>query len=172
VTRSALGVARFPVFATLVLLIVLLVLPGRVEIAVHVYVLFLAAFGLAHLLRLLHRSLPEPQTSVVDPALRPRRRSAPRIPELEKIEREVILGQATAFDVHFRLRPTLRRIASELLRARRGIDLDREPEAARRVLGDETWELVRGDREPPPERFGPGLELATLRRVVGALEAV
>jgi hypothetical protein len=172
VTRSVLGAARFPVFATLVLLIVLLALPGRVDVAVHVYVLVLAAFGLGHLLRLLRNGLPEPQKSVVDPALRPRRRAVPRIPELEKIEREVILGQATAFDLHFRLRPTLRRIASELLRSRRGIDLDREPEAARRVLGDETWELVRGDREPPPERFGPGLELAALRRVVGTLETV
>ena len=46
----------------------------------------------------------------------------------EKIEREVTLGLTTAFDLHFRLRPTLRRIASELLRARRGIDLREERE--------------------------------------------
>jgi hypothetical protein len=31
---------------------------------------------------------------------------------------------------------------------------------------------VREDREPPHERFGPGLELASLRRVVGSLEAL
>ena len=98
--------------------------------------------------------------------------AAERVPELERIEREVTLGQATAFDLHFRLRPTLRRIASELLRARRGIDLDGEPRAARRALGDETWELVRADREPPQDRFGRGIELASLRRVVESLEAL
>ena len=69
------------------------------------------------------------------------------------MEREVALGLATAFDLHYRLRPRLRRIATELLAARRGIDLDGSPEAARRVLGDDAWEIVRGDREPPHERF-------------------
>lgn len=171
-TRRLLGLARFPVFATLVLAASLLALPGRAEVALHLYVLALAAFGLGRLLRLLRSSLPEPRASIVDPALAPRLRAVPRIPELERIEREVTLGQSTAFDLHFRLRPTLRRIASELLRSRRGIDLDREPEAARRALGDETWQLVRPDREPPPERFGPGIRLASLRRVVAALEAI
>jgi hypothetical protein len=170
--RQALGLARFPVFASVVLLVALLALPGRAEVAVHVYTLALAAFGLAHLLRVLRGSLPPQRPSVVDAALRPRRHALARIPELDRIEREVTLGLATAFDLHFRLRPTLRRIASELLRSRRGIDLDREPAAARRVLGDETWELVRPDREPPDERFGPGLDLPRLRTVVASLEAV
>jgi hypothetical protein len=158
--------------ATLVFAVALLAMPGRGEAAFRVYVLVLAAFGLAHVLRLLRRSLPERRPSVFDPALRPRRRVAGRIPELDRIEREVTLGQATAFDLHFRLRPTLRRIASELLRSRRGIDLDREPAAARNALGDETWELVRADREPPDERFGPGIELLALRRVVESLEGI
>lgn len=170
--RRLLWAARFPVFATLVLLASLLALPGRAGVAVHLYVLALAAFGLGHMLRLLRAWLPERRASLVDAALAPRRRPATRIPELERIEREVTLGQTTAFDLHFRLRPTLRRIASELLRSRRAIDLDREPEAARRALGDETWQLVRPDREPPAERFGPGIELASLRNVVAALEAI
>jgi hypothetical protein len=172
VTRRLLGAGRFPVLLTLLLAVALLALPGRAGVELHLYVLALAAFGLARLLRLLRASLPERRGSVVDAALATRRRPPPRIPELERIEREVTLGQSTAFDLHFRLRPTLRRIASELLRSRRGIDLDREPEAARRALGDETWQLVRPDREPPPERFGPGIELSSLRTVVGALEAL
>ncbi len=170
--RRALGYARFPVFVTLVLLLVVLAVPGRAEIAFHVYVLVLAAVGLGHLLRLLRNGLPERRPSVVDAALRPRARPLVRIPELERIEREVTLGQATAFDLHFRLRPTLRRIASELLQSRRGIDLDRDPVAARRALGDETWQLVRPDREPPPERFAPGIELRRLGDVVARLEAI
>jgi hypothetical protein len=28
---------------------------------------------------------------------------------------------------------------------------------SRRLLGEEVWELVRPDREPPDDRFAPGL---------------
>jgi hypothetical protein len=170
--RRTLRLGRFPVFLTLVLLAVLAVMPGRAEVVVRVYVLLLAAFALAQLLVRLQGSLPERKPSPVDAALRPRQQRPQRVPELEKLEREVTLGLSTSFDLHFRLRPTLRRIASELLRARRGIDLDTQPQAARRALGDETWELVRPDREPPADRFARGIELATLRDVVVSLEAL
>lgn len=170
--RSAVHLGRFPAFLTLALVVTLVVLPGRAELVVRVYVLLLAAFVLTHLLARLRTTLPERTTSPVDAALSRRPRPALRVPELERIEREVTLGQTTAFDLHFRLRPTLRRIASELLRARRGIDIDANPEAARRALGDETWELVRADREPPHDRFGPGIGLESLRHVVVSLEAL
>jgi hypothetical protein len=163
---------RFPLFLTLGLLATLAVLPGRAEVVVRIYVLLLAAFVLAQLLARLRNSLPEKSTSPVDAALSRRPPRAQRVAELEKIEREVTLGLTTSFDLHFRLRPTLRRIASELLRARRGIELDANPAAARRALGDETWELVCEDREPPLDRFGPGIELDTLRTVVVSLEAL
>ena len=156
---------RFPAFITLALFVSLAVLPGRTELLVRLYALLIATFVVAQLLERLRRSLPERTTSPVDAALARRPRPVIRVPELEKIEREVTLGLTTAFDLHFRLRPTLRRIAYELLRARRGIDLDANPAAARRALGDETWELVREDREPPHDRFGPGIRLESLRQV-------
>ena len=170
--RQALHLGRFPLLLTLALLAALVVAPARAELAVRVYVLVLAAFLLGHLLARLRRTLPDRRPSPVDAALNRRPRPVTRIPELEKLEREVTLGQATAFDLHFRLRPTLRRIASELLHARRGIDLDSNPEAARRTLGDETFELVRPDREPPPERFARGIDLVSLGRVIDSLEAL
>ena len=163
---------RFPAFVTLALFVALAVLPGRAELLVRLYALLIATFVVAQLLDRLRRSLPERTTSPVDAALARRPRPVIRVPELEKIEREVTLGLTTAFDLHFRLRPTLRRIAYELLRARRGIDLDANPAAARRALGDETWELVREDREPPHDRFGPGIRLESLRQVVVSLEAL
>jgi hypothetical protein len=172
VSRRAVRLLRLPVFLTVVLACGVVALPAHAEIAIRVYVLVLAAFVLGHLLARLRRSLPEAQPSPVDAALSRKPRPLVRIPELEKLEREVTLGQATAFDLHFRLRPTLRRIASELLYARRGIDLDSSPAAARRALGDETFELVRADREPPLDRFGRGIDLASLGRVVDALEAI
>ena len=170
--RRVLLLARLPLFLTLVLAIVLLVDPGRAELAVHVYVLVLAAIGLGHLFVALRSALPPRGPSAFDAALRARARPAQRIPELERMEREVALGLATAFDLHYRLRPNLRGIAIELLAARRGIDLDASPEAARRVLGDDAWEIVRGDREVSREHFAPGVQLASLRRAVSALEGI
>jgi hypothetical protein len=78
----------------------------------------------------------------------------------------------TAFDLHYRLRPALRRIASELLAARRGIDLDLDREAARQAVGEDAWALVGGDRRPPENRFAPGIELDTLSQVVASLEGI
>jgi hypothetical protein len=170
--RRAVRLWRFPAFLTLTLVVALIVVPGRAELVVRIYVLLIALFVLVQLLARLGRSLPEQGASPVDAALVRRPPRVIRVPELERIEREVTLGLTTAFDLHFRLRPTLRRIASELLRARRGIDLDASPTAARRALGDETWELVRPDREPPHDRFGRGLDLDSLRRVVVSLEAL
>jgi hypothetical protein len=167
-----LRLGRLPLFLTLVLFGTLVAVPAHTELAIRIYVLALAAFVLGQLLARLRRSLPERRPSPVDAALNRKARPLVRIPELEKLEREVTLGQATAFDLHFRLRPTLRRIASELLHARRGIDLDANPDAARRALGEETFELVRADREPPLERFGRGIDRASLGRVVTSLEAI
>ena len=132
----------------------------------------LAALGLGYLVAAMRNALPPRRPSAFDAALRDSRGHVQRIPELEKMEREVALGLATAFDLHYRLRPRLRRIATALLTARRGIELDASPEAARRALGDDAWEIVRGDREPPQERFAAGVEIASLRRAVSALEAL
>ena len=170
--RQAFLLARLPLVATLVLAIALLAAPGRAGLAAHVYALVLAAIGLGYLLTALRDALPPSRPSPFDAALRKTASPVQRIPELERMEREVALGLATAFDLHYRLRPRLRRIASALLTARRGIELDASPEAARRALGDDAWEIVRGDREPPQERFASGLEIASLRRAVAALEAL
>jgi hypothetical protein len=132
----------------------------------------LAAYGLAQLLAALYRARPVALWSPVDQALQPAPPRPAHVEELEKLERELTIAQTTSFDLHFRLRPTLRRIASELLRSRRGIDLDAEPDRARHALGEETWDLVRSDRPPPDDRFGPGIEIAALHRVVGSLEAI
>ncbi len=88
--------------------------------------------------------------------------------QLETIGRRVELGVARAADLHFHLRPMLREIAAARLAARHGYDIDGP--RARAVLGEETWEIVRADRPPPEERFGPGIPLAELRLVLDRLE--
>jgi hypothetical protein len=172
VTRGLLRLARLPVLLTLGAVVAYVVLDGRLEAIVHLYALALATYALAHLVAAVRRANPAAGPSRFEAALRPRPSRPERLPELEQAEREVALGIATAFDLHYRLRPSLRRIAGELLAARRAIDLDTQPEAARRALGEEAWELVRGDREPPSERYGRGIRLERLEAVVASLEAL
>jgi hypothetical protein len=109
---------------------------------------------------------------VVDEALDLPEHDEERLPELERLEREVTLGTASAHDLHFRLRPTLRETAANLLAVRRGIDLDGQPARARAALGEDTWQLVRRDVEPPADRLGRGVDPARLRAAVDALEAL
>ena len=170
--RAAIQVGRLPALLTVVAGVLLVVLPGSAGLVLHVYALAIAAIALVHLVRAVRTAHPVGRASPFDAALRRPTRRDERLPALERVEREVSLGMATAFDLHYRLRPPLRRIAGELLAARRGIDLDGSPEAARDALGDETWELVRADREPPRNRYGAGLALGTLHRVVTSLEAL
>lgn len=94
------------------------------------------------------------------------------VPELERLERLVLGATLVAGEAYHRLRPALRRIAAEELSSRRGIDLDGRTEAARAVLGEVPWALLRPDLLPPVDRRGPGLDPAALRAVVDALEAL
>jgi hypothetical protein len=168
--RRALRYVKVPLQLTVALIAAILFFPKHVGLALHVYVVLLAAVGLWWLLAAVRAAHPRAGRSPFDAALRRQPRKVERPEELQKIEREVTLGAATAFDLHYRLRPALRGIADELLAARRGIDLDSNPAAARRALGDEAWEIVRPDREPPGARFGAGLEAGSLQSVVAALE--
>lgn len=170
--RRALGLSGLPIFATVVLALAVITLPGRRELLLRAYLLLLAALALAALVGHLRRANPVAPRSAFDLALRGRRPRPERLPDLERIERELTLAGQTAADLHFRLRPRLRRIAAQLLRARRGIDLDEEPQLARQALGDELWELVRPDREPPRRRGSAGLDAAAADRLVAALEGI
>lgn len=170
--RDALRLAGVAIVPTLALVGVVLVAPGRARLAVHVYVLVLCLFSLIGVVGALRQANPRARVSAFDRALRRRPPRHDRLAELARLEREVALGTASAFDLHYRLRPTARRVARGLLAARRGIDLDHDADGARRVLGDETYELVRPDRAPPLDRFGPGLEPAGVHRLVEALEEI
>jgi hypothetical protein len=147
---------------------VLAFVPGRAELAIRVFALLLCGAGVVLIVAALRRAFPRAE------ALRPpeRHRNEPRsVPEtLARMEARTALGVAGAFDLHFRLRPRLRGVATELLGSRRGISLDAEPERARQALGDETWELVREDRPPPTDRLARGIPIPELKRVVESLE--
>jgi hypothetical protein len=169
-TRELLRAVRLLVLPTVALVAVVAFLPGRTGPAARVYALVLCGIALGLALAALARAYPAASQ------LRPRagqvgrRHSGPR--SLTRLEHEAAIGIAGAFDLHHRLRPRLRELARELLAIRRGVSLDGSGEDACRILGDETWELVREDRPPPEDKLARGLPPATLGRVVDSLEHV
>lgn len=159
------------VLPTLALVLALLLAPSRSELALHLYLVVVLAVALATIVGAIRGRFPD-QPSLFEQSLERPRREPARLPHLERIEREVALARSSAFDLHYRLRPRLRGIASSLLLTRRGIDLDRQPDAARGILGPDAWELVRPDREPPADRLGPGAAADELERALSAMERI
>ena len=49
-------------------------------------------------------------------------------------------------------------------------DLDADRDAARSLLGAEAWDLLRPDHEPPEDRFGPGMPVEDITKIVTAVE--
>lgn len=164
--RRALGAVMLP---TLALGIAVVALPGYVELAVHVWLLVVLGIGLLALLAALHEAVPL-QASSFDAALAPRAHPPARPPSLAKLEREVSMGAENAFDTHFRLRPLFTDLTRNLLLSRQGIDLAAQPGRARELVGDDLWELVRPDAQPPSERSAPGFPVSTIERAVDDLE--
>jgi hypothetical protein len=157
-----------------VVTIALVVMLGIRPISVHeilaVYVLVLAAVALAALTRIARSSSDTPPQSAFDAALLVRSVDSSRPPELVRTEREITLGLSNAAHLYQRLLPILREAAAARLLTGHNVDLDRRPTAARNLLGDDAWELLRPDRPAPLDRNAPGISLRQLRDTVSTLE--
>jgi hypothetical protein len=169
VKRQLLPILGFGLLATLGVAIALVAAPDRRDLILDLYLLALGGIAVLRLVGLTRRRRAPGERSEFDDALRLSVSQPTRIAERDKLAREVELGSHTAFDFHFRLRPTLVEIARNRL-AGRGIPL--EHERARAVLGDEAWRLLRPDREPPHERNAKGLAASELDRLVTVLERI
>jgi hypothetical protein len=170
VRRQLLGALRLLVVPTIAFVVIAGLAPGRAGLAFRVYMLLVCGTALVLALLALRRAFPPEPLLRAGGQAQPERRNPPS--SLARIEHEAALGVAGSFDLHYRLTPRLRSIASGLLEARRRISLERQPDAARAVLGDRTWALVRPDRSPPDDRLARGLPEGELAEVVRSLEAV
>jgi hypothetical protein len=144
--------------------------PGRLELATRIYALLVCGVALVVLVRAVGRADP-PETPLRDPASSARGRRRPPA-SLARLEQLAALGVASSFDLEYRLLPPLRSIAGGLLESRRRVDLDGDGENARRIIGDETWDLVRPVRPMPQDRVSRGISSEELTRVVESLERV
>lgn len=168
-TRRFLPIVGFGLLATLIAVVALVAAPERRDVILDLYVLVLGGIAVIRFVDLTRRRREPGQRSEFEDALhRPAPRSV-RVAERDKLAREVQLGTQTAFDLHYRLRPTLIEIARNRL-AGRGIPL--ESERGRAVLGEEAWDFVRPDRDPPGNRNAPGIQSDQLNRLVAALERI
>jgi hypothetical protein len=100
------------------------------------------------------------------------RRRRRTTPDLAAIDRLLALSLASAEDEHLRLRPLVLEIATQRLADHTGVRIDAAPEAAAAILGQETWELVRPDRERPADRRARGMSPQRLHAVVESLERI
>ena len=144
---------------TVVLVVLLGIRPVATSTLLAVYVLVLAAIGVASLARSLAGD-PDLRVSPFEYALARKPDRPNRPPELVRVERELTLGTSNAGHLHGRLIPMLQDVAL----ARLGGRLTRER------LGDDAWELLRPDRPQPDDRHAPGASLQQIRRVVARLE--
>lgn len=94
---------------------------------------------------------------------------SPPLEQLRQVGWALTAAQASEFGVDRDLRPLFRPIAAMRL-ARRGVDLDRHPEEARTILGEQLWELVRTDRAPGSNRVAGGISTVELESLIERLE--
>ncbi len=139
--------------------------------AVAIYALYVGGLVLAALVQSV-KPPPWTRRSRFEEALRSRRSDRSTPPELLRAERDVRLALGSAGRLHSRFVPPLREIVSVRLLSRRGIELDRNPAAARAVIGDELWQLIRPDRPPPPDPRARGISERELHLVLDEVERI
>lgn len=162
---GALGTAAF--------LAVALWVSEQREFAARVYVVFIGALVVRLLVRAIVAARWMPEEPSFDLALRGRAPGALRSPYYpELIQQELGSSANRALELHYRLRPRLREITADRLATNHSVAMDEATESTRRLLGDEAWELLRPDREPPRDRLGPGMSVAELERIVTAVEGI
>lgn len=69
-------------------------------------------------------------------------------------------------------RPLLLQLLASRLADRHRVDLSADPGAARRLVGDDVWHWLDPGREVARNGQPPGLDLATLTRIVHRLESL
>ncbi|MGI8576708.1 MAG: hypothetical protein ACR2KG_02065 [Nocardioidaceae bacterium] len=104
-------------------------------------------------------------------------RTAPRhaqrregYPTYVTIQRKLDLGYQSPRHFRHVTQPLIRRVAGQLLRDRRRIDIERSADLARAVIGEEGWALVEPGDEPAENGAAPNTSLRQLNSLLDRLE--
>jgi hypothetical protein len=93
-----------------------------------------------------------------------------RVLQLEGLEGRLGGGSPNAFDLYHRIRPLVQQIVVARLAQGYGVDLETRPERAQRLVGPQTWELIRPDLEPPTDSWGRTWSVRETEALVTELE--
>jgi hypothetical protein len=170
--RAALRFAALAAVAVIILVVALQTLPFRHGVILQVWLIACGGLILLQLVSATRAPALDNEPSSFERALRSAPSPPERPPELARLEREVYLGMTGQFYLHRRLRPTLREIAEQRLRDRRGVELDSGDADVLAALSEDGWELLRPDRTEHWNPDAAGIGLAELERVVAALERI
>jgi len=170
--RVARRFARTSVVATIALVALLAIPKLSTARALAIWVVLVTALVLLALLRRSPERGWRPAQPRFEQALRGRKQALSQPEELERMERELVLGVADADHAHRRLLPLLRSAAAARLNARYGLELERRPEAARALLGEDVWELLRPDRPEPKNRHAAGVPRERVEVVIERVESL
>lgn len=170
--RVAVKSSALAVVAIVGLVVALQALPFRHGVIVQAWLLACGGLILLQLVAATRVPALDNEPSSFERALRSASPPPERPPELARLEREVYLGMTGQFFLHRRLRPTLREIAGQRLRDRRGVELDSGNADVLAALGEDGWELLRPDRTEHWNPDAAGIRLDELERVVAALERI
>jgi hypothetical protein len=169
--RAALAVMAVAALATVGLLLAALVRPDQATAALRWWLLAVGATALAAAARVAAKAIPLHRRTAFDAVQERHPAPAPPPERLVAIEHLVAAAGWDRREYRGRLRPVLLGIAAQRLATYRSIDLETEPDAARRALGDHVWDMLTTPLDVR-DRDGPGIPPADLRVVVETLEAL
>jgi hypothetical protein len=156
--RHLLDLVILFVFASLISGYIVVAQPGVRNVTLHAYVFVVGGLLMLGVVAAAGDAVPRRKRSELEAALGAGTRREKRLPEVEKLEREVSLATSSAYDLYYRLLPQLREIAQARL------------ERTGRTSSPQTlgrwWELLRPDRPPPDDRFDRGISETELRALV------
>jgi len=160
--RYRLDLLVWPLIATVALWIVASAVPGDRPLELHVYVLVLGGMLMTAVVSAVGGAVPQGRGSELGRALAAKPAPDGPVRELERMQRVVTLSVSNAQDLHLRLLPILRDIASA--------QLERTGKRPSEETLGRWWELLRPDRPAPVDRFARGIPEAELRALVADLE--
>ena len=160
------------VLAATVGVVMALLLAGWSQgLALLAYVLFLGAVTLVGLIGQLRAALPSAPR--FERLLGAAAEQVEPVGQLETIKRGLAAAGWSQGELHYRLAPMVREVAAARLSRRHGIDLDRQPELARTLIGEgRVWELVRPGRERPDNWYAAGWSRRELEELLDELEGI
>lgn len=98
-------------------------------------------------------------------------RAGPALPpRIVALQRSVESANNWAREANRKLLPHLRSLAEERLREFHSIDIASHPWGARRLLGENTWQLLWPDQPESGNRSSRGVDMSTIDGAVTAIE--